>query len=106
MSIAQALSDPTATWVRNVPASTPLLTTATGVLACEPGLLSPSSPVASSPQQYDRPLLASAHALDWPAETWVTTLPDSTPEADTATGTPLLTVELLPSSPVVPLPQQ
>ena len=41
-----------------------------------------------------------------PALTWVTVTPDSTPEVDTATGTGLLAVELLPSWPLVLPPQQ
>src|ERR1022692_4040971 len=96
-------------WVRVTPSSgAPLAPayTGTGVLCCAPGrvTLFPSSPDVSSPQQKAAPAAASAHAAAPLAVIWVRITP--APGDVTATGMLLLVVDLSPSWPLVPRPQQ
>ena len=81
-----------------LPGAVAFSATVTGTRLCVVELF-PSWPLLFCPQQYAAPAEAIAH-VEVPrplAESWVTTAPDSTPDAETATGTLLCVVELLPS---------
>ena len=87
------------------PASTPEVLTATGTLELAVELL-PNCPALLLPQQYALLSEAMAQVCRLLAEICLIVFPASTPEVLTATGTLELVVELLPSLPPVPLPQQ
>ena len=59
--------------------------------------LLPSSPLELLPQQYALSSEAIAQVCELPAEICLIVFPANTPEVLTATGTPELMVELLPS---------
>ncbi len=93
------------TWVRLTPDSTPEVDTATGTRLCVV-MLFPSWPLPLAPQQYAAPLEPAAQVWPYPAVICMMLTPDSTPEVDTATGTRLLVVLLIPSWPFPLDPQQ
>ena len=86
-------------------ASTPVVLTATGTLdsAVEP---LPRTPPVPPPQQYALLSEAMAQVCDPLADICLIVLPANTPVVLTATGTLELVVELLPSLPLEPFPQQ
>src|ERR1039457_7734108 len=107
LASAQAKLEPVVIPVRVTPASTPAVAvTATAVL-CVVGVKPfPSWPLPPAPQQKAAPVLASAHAEAPLAVIWVRVNPDSAAPVYTGTGRLLLRIELFPSWPLVPRPQQ
>ena len=88
-----------------LPASTPLVTTATATLLCVV-LLLPSCPLEFKPQVATVPSEHRAMLWEFPAATAMTVLPASAvPAVVTAMGTLLFVVLLLPSCPLLFCPQ-
>ena len=87
------------------PANTPVVLTATGTLELVVELL-PSLPPVPPPQQYALSSEAMAQVCDSLADICLMVFPANTPVVLTATGTLELVVELLPSLPLEPFPQQ
>ena len=79
--------------------------TAAGTLTLTAVAALPTWPELLSPQQY-RLVVARAQVESWAPAIWVRVTPDRSPEVDTATGTSVLVVELLPSWPSLSWPQQ
>ena len=106
-SSAHAYESPALTAAMVLPSmGVPAVATATGTRLC-PVELFPSSPSALSPQQYTRPDESTTHTEYSPALIWSMVLPAiGVPAVATATGTLLPVVELLPSWPWPPYPQQ
>jgi len=103
-AMAQTLDEPTLMALTVRPAKTPLVSTATGTSELAV-LLLPIWPDQPSPQQKAWPP-AMAQTLDEPTLMAVTVRPAKTPLVSTATGTDDWAVLLLPSRPLLPLPQQ